>query len=97
MDDKEFFESRDGFVIEQNYHWEINSIIFNHPDITYTEATKVNGISGKQKPIDFEKLRPYFLWKSVEAIKKTFAVTTKVVETVWYNTPCLPLCCHFKS
>ena len=104
LDDEEFFESIDGFVMEHNYYGEINNIVLNHPDITCAEATqlyefkrKVNGVSGNWKQIDFEKLRPFFLWKPVEAIKKTFAVTTQFVETVWYNTPRLPLRRHFKS
>ena len=104
LDDEEFFESRDGFVIEQNYNGEINNIVLNHPDLTCAEARKIhefeckiNGVSGKRKAIDFEKLRPFFLWKPVEAIKKTFAVTTQFVETVWFNTPRLPLRRHFKS
>lgn len=104
LDDEEFFESRDGFVIESNYQGEINSIIISHPDDALKDARKiyefeckVNGVSGARKAIDFEKLRPFFLWKLVEAIKKTFAVTTQFVETVWYNTPRLPLRRHFKS
>ena len=54
-------------------------------------------VSGKRKAIDLEKIRPLFLWIPVEAIKKTFAVTTQFVETVWFNTPRLPLRRHFKS
>ena len=104
LDDEEFYESRDGFVLEENYTGDINRIVINHPDLTYEEASrihqfecKIDGVSGKRKAIDFEKLRPYFLWKPIEAIKKMFAITTRFVETVWYNTPHLPLCRHFKS
>lgn len=43
------------------------------------------------------KLRKFFLCKPVEAIKKTFDVTTQFVETVWFNTPRLPLRRHYKS
>ena len=42
LDDEEFFESRDGFVIEQNYNGEIYNIVFNHPELTCVEARKIN-------------------------------------------------------
>ena len=80
LDDDEFFDSRDGVILESNF----------------TERT-ISGAVGKRTPIDFNQLRPYFLWKPIEAIRKTFAVTTQFMETVWYNTPRLPLRRHFKS
>jgi len=55
------------------------------------------GATGKRKPIDFNKLRPYFLWKPIDTFKRPFAVTTQFMETVWCNTPRLPLRRHFKS
>ena len=34
LDDEEFFESRDGFVLEENYNRDINHIAIDHPDLT---------------------------------------------------------------
>ena len=67
----------------------------NHDDSSIERV--LCGVNGKRKPIDFYKLRPYFLWKPIDTIKKTFAVTTQFMETVWYNTPRLPLRRHYKS
>jgi hypothetical protein len=104
LDDDNFYDSRDGFVLETNYIAEVNHIVADHPDLTVATAQQIfeyerqmNGVSGKRKTLDFEALRKFFLWKPVEAIKKTFAVTTQFMETVWYNTPRLPLRRHFKS
>ena len=79
LDNDEFFDSRDGFVLESNYYADINRATRNH------------------KQIDFEKLRKFFLYKPIETIKKTFDVTTQFAETVWFNTPRLPLRRHCKS
>jgi hypothetical protein len=50
-------------VIEQNYHGEINNLVLNHPELTYKEVKKihelehkVNGVTGRRKAIDFEKV-----------------------------------------
>jgi len=80
LNDEEFFESRDGFVLDSNY------------------LTDINRVSGSRKRLDFEKLRKFFLWKPVEAIKKTFDVTTQFVETVWFNSHiCLVTTCRLLS
>jgi len=81
LNNNDFWDSRDGFILETNFH----------------DERLLCGATGKHKPIDFNKLRPYFLWKPTDTIKKTFAVTTQFMETVWYNTPRLPLRRHYKS
>ncbi len=108
LDDDEFFETLEGFVLESNYCNErvVNNINVTHPDLTcdaearriYDFECKIAGATGRCKLIDFEKLCPFFLWKPVETIKNTFAATTQFIETVWYNsTPRMPLLHHFKS
>ena len=57
----------------------------------------INRATRSHKRIDFKKLRKFFLYKPIETIKKTFDVTTQFAETVWFNTPRLPLRCHYKS
>ena len=87
LDNNDCLDSRDGFILESN---------FSNQDVNSFERV-LCGATGKCKPIDFCKLRPYFLWKAIGTIKKMFAVTTQFMETVWYNTPRLPLRRHFKS
>ena len=87
LNNHDYLDSRDGSVLETNFS--------THDDSSIERV--LCGVTGKRKPIDFYKLRPYFLWKPIDTIKKTFAVTTQFMETVWYNTPRLPLRRHYKS
>ena len=64
LDDDDFFDSRDTFFIEPNFHCDINRIAAEHSDLTFDEARKVHAFEckmspsrGKCKKIDFEKLR----------------------------------------
>eukprot|EP00957_Ditylum_brightwellii_P193872 14764318-Ditylum_brightwellii.AAC.1 len=53
----------------------------------------VNGLSYKKEPWDYDVLRPYFGWSSVEVIKHTMADTTQYTKNVMH----LPMRRHFKS
>ena len=78
-------DSRDGFILESNFTQD--DLTFHGVRQLYHFERLLCGATGKRQPIDFNKLRPYFLWKPIDTIKKTFSVTTQFMETVWYNTP----------
>ena len=38
LDDERFYESCNGFILEENYTGNVNRIVIKHPDLTYEEA-----------------------------------------------------------
>jgi len=59
-----------------------------------TSATiSANPVKGEQSPVDYESIRPFLLWKSVDVIKKTFAATTRYARL----DVRIPMRKHYKS
>ena len=59
LNNRDYLDSRDGSVLETNFS--------THDDSSIERV--LCGVTGKRKPIDFYKLRPYFLWKPIDTIK----------------------------
>ena len=82
LDDATFWDSRDGYYLPEHELSRPRYATAALLQASRQVSAVVKGFASAPAPRDYDSLRPFFAWKPVDVIKRTFLATTQFAQNV---------------